>query len=294
MKFTIDFLGIGSEKAATYWVADCLKSHPEICFAKRKELAFFNEFDQHFLKLRNPRYSWGTKWYRRQFSHCKRKKIKGEYTPTYLYSEQTAIRIKKHYPSTKLIVTLRDPVERAFSQYLHDISTGVIRNCTFEEALQKHDSYVQKGLYFKHISTYLKYFPRKQMIFIFTTDITTNPTKTLHRLYSFLGLKEVYFVPECINSRPNQASSANLPWLNYFLLQTEFFLIKKNLDFILKLLIDSGIRRKIFAFSYYSNRTGLEVYPKMKSSTKNKLRKIFRSDTEKLEKLLKRDLSTWK
>jgi hypothetical protein len=293
MKFTLDFLGIGSEKAATYWVADCLKSHPEVCFPNRKELAVFKEFDQHFLKILNPRYFWGTEWYGKQFAHCKRK-TKGEYTPTYLYSEQTAIRIKKQYPHTKLIITLRDPVERAFSQYLHDTSTGVIRNCTFEEALRKYDGYVEKGLYFKHISNYLKHFPRKQMLFIFTEDIKTNPLQTVRRIYAFLNLKKTSFVPECIDSRPNPASEARLPWLNYFLLQTEFFLIKSNLDFILKFLIDSGIRRRIFIFSYYSNRKTLPIYPKMKASTKNKLKKIFRSDTEQLEKLLKKDLAAWK
>ena len=80
-KFKIDFIGIGAEKAATYWIWYILQEHPEICFSKRKELAFFNEFDQHFLKVVNPRYFRGMNWYRKQFHHCSKRKVKGEYTP---------------------------------------------------------------------------------------------------------------------------------------------------------------------------------------------------------------------
>ena len=116
----VDFIGIGAERSGTTWVSNCLNDHPEICFSKQKEIFFFNKLDRHFLKLENLRYKRGINWYKGFFNHCAPGAIKGEFTPTYLFCPYAPRRIKSYFPNVKIVVCLRDPVERAFSQYLHN------------------------------------------------------------------------------------------------------------------------------------------------------------------------------
>lgn len=295
-KFKVDFIGIGAEKAATYWVAAVLRDHPEICFSSSKEIAFFNECDQHFLKVKNPRYKRGIAWYKRYFEHCDPKSIKGEYTPTYLYSKVTAKRIKSNFPHVKLIVCLRDPTKRALSQYLHDISTGVIKDIGFEKAVKKYDSYVKKGLYYRYLKYYLEVFPKDQVFIFLVDDIKKNKRKVVRDLYKFLKLKNTSFVPKSLNSKPNKASISRSSSLNYFLMQVEYFLMKNGLEPIHKMLEDFGIRKKLFFLSYYNNRKVINPidYPEMSPKTEKFLKSKFKKDIINLEKLLKRDLSNWK
>jgi len=292
--FSPDFVGIGAEKAATDWVAACLREHPEVCFSKHKELAFFCELDQHFLKVPYRQYQRGIQWYERQFRHCPAEKVKGEYTPTYLYSREVARRIHRHYPDAKLLVCLRDPVRRAFSQYLHDTRIGLIRGISFEQALAQHHSYVEKGLYSKYLSHYLEFFPSSNMLLLLVEDIKADKRAVVRALYQFLGLNDSGFVPPSLDTTPNAASRAPLSWLNYVLIHAEYFLRERRLDFLLNLLEDTGLRRAAVVFGCRTNRRPLAPYPPMQEDTEKRLRGEFAQDIDGLEKLLNRDLSHWK
>ena len=292
-EFKVDFIGIGAEKAATYWFADCLKEHPEVSFARRKELAFFSDVDQHLLKVPCRQYERGLAWYEKQFPPCQPGQIRGEYTPTYMYSREAARRIFRHFPKAKLIVCLRDPVKRAFSQYIHDRRIGLIRNISFEQALSRYDSYVEKGLYYKHLSYYYELFPHENILVFLVDDITSDRRAVLRRLYGSLGLRQVDFIPPSIDAQPNAASEARFAWLNYLLIHGEYLLHRRGLFPILYLLQDIGFRRAAFLFSYTANSKPLTVYPKMLPETEQRLRRVFAPDTAQLQGLIGRDLRAW-
>jgi len=293
--FRVDFIGIGAEKAATDWVACCLREHPEVCFSKHKELVFFSDYDQHLLKVRYRQYERGIGWYEKQFNHCPADSVKGEYTPTYLYSQEVARRIYKHYPDVKLIVCLRDPVERAFSQYLHDISIALIpQRMTFEEALAWSHSYVEKGRYCKYLTYYYELFPPEQVLVLLVDDIKEDSRAAVRRLYRFLELKEVDFVPPSLNRRPNAAAQAHWPWLNRIMLYTDYFLREHGMEGVLHLLEDSGLRRLAVHLGCRVNQRPIAVYPSINENTALCLRQQFLPDIESLEKLLARDLTEWK
>ena len=287
----VDFIGIGVEKAATYWVADCLREHPEVSFSKQKELAFFNDKDQHFLKHNNPRYSRGIEWYGNFFHEDD--KIKGEYTPTYIYSEKAPLRIKKHFPKVKLITTLRDPVKRAFSQYLHDTSIGIIPEMSFEEAIKKYDAYLSKGYYSEYLENWYKVFPKSRLLVLLTDDIKKNPIRQIKKVYKHVGVEGVEFNPPSLNKKPNPASTSRFPFVNRFLINSEYKMMDKRFEFMHKLLEDVGARKAVFWASYYLNRKPIEDYPKIKKTTEKRLRKLYRNEVDKLGKIIKRDLSIW-
>jgi hypothetical protein len=128
---------------------------------------------------------------------------------------------------------------------------------------------------------------------ILVDDIKIDKKKVVKKLYKFLGLADTKFVPKKIDERENVASASRAWFINYYLMQGEYFLIKHKLYFILKLLEDFEIRRALFLLTYIKNRKPITDYPEMKKETEVRLRKEFRSDIKSLEKLIKRDLSEW-
>src|SRR3989344_5640213 len=104
INFKVDFIGVGAPKCGTTWIAECLAEHPDVCFSWNKEPHFFN---------RDREYEKSLDYYRTYFKNCENKKLRGEYTVNYLYFDSAADRIKKHFPGTKIIIALRNPIERA-------------------------------------------------------------------------------------------------------------------------------------------------------------------------------------
>ncbi|OGM59191.1 hypothetical protein A3A75_03180 [Candidatus Woesebacteria bacterium RIFCSPLOWO2_01_FULL_39_10] len=289
--FNLDFVGIGAEKAGTTWLAECLNDHPEIYVPNQKEIFFFNEYDPHYLKVKNYRYSKGLSWYKHQFDGSGNV-LKGEFSPTYLYDEKAAKRIAKDFPDTKIIVIFREPVSRAFSQFIHDKRIGLIKDVSFEEAISQQDNYIKKGYYFTHLKRYYKLFKPENILTLIYEDIKKNPLAIVRKTYKFLGVKKINFRPKHLYMRSNTAGEARLPLFNYFMMQTDYFLRKKRLDFLLKAFDTLGVRR----FAMYIrdlNTLKLKKYPEVGGDVKQQLRKKYVSDIHKLEKLLKRNLSFW-
>ncbi len=169
----------------------------------------------HFFDLN---YENGLKWYKEFF----RSKglfggtIAGEASPYYLFHPLVPQRVAHHLPKIKLIVLLRNPVDRAYSHFHHERmhKTEIIEN--FEKAIEKENeriteneeylisgrikqsdahqsfSYISRGLYARQINRWLKHFPLSQMMFIKSEDFFKNPENELHAVYRFLGIKEVF------------------------------------------------------------------------------------------------------
>lgn len=293
--FQLDFVGIGAEKSGTYWIAECLKEHPEVCFATNKEVYFFNDVDPHLLKVENPKYKRGIQWYKRQFPTCTLSMKRGEWTPTYMFTEKTAQRIKKHFPDTKILISLRNPVKRAFSQYIHDKRIGMIKDISFEQALEENDTYIKKGYYYKHLKPYYKLFPKKNIKVIIFEEFKDNPEKHLRSIHKFIGLKDSNYKPRSLSTKINEGGTAKWPMINFLLIQTEYFLKSHKLDTILRVLEKTGVRKLAFNFSYYVNRKNYtpDNYPRMKKETKDRLEKLYKADIRKLSKLLGRNLNVW-
>lgn len=263
--FKIDFIGIGAQKCATTWIAQCLSEHPEICLSQPKEINFFNKKDSFYLKNREWNYPKGISWYISHFSHCPQNKIKGEFSTNYLYDENSAALIKENFPQVKIIACLRNPLFRALSQYHHTRERKKIES-SFEKAIQEEPEFIERGFYYKQLKRYFKLFPQKNILILIYEEIEKNPIKFIQNVYQFLGA-ESSFVPPSLNKRPRVGGYHNLS-----------FRILFRLPFLLKLI------RKL----------GISPLPKIHSETKKHLQKTFEDDIKNLEKLLNKDLSIWR
>lgn len=218
-----DFLIIGAQKSGTTSLYNYLVQHPQVLSARRKELHFF-DYD----------YRRGKLWYRRHLpdkSQLRYEKnrvgapiITGEASPCYMVFPQPPERISRFVPQVKLIVLLRNPVDRAFSQYQMNIAKKtahineekrhVLREpLSFEDAIAAEDermkaalellerdpwsrgrwfqmhSYKTRGLYAQQIRRWLQYFPHEQMLILESSEFYKNTDEVYARVLDFLGLQ---------------------------------------------------------------------------------------------------------
>lgn len=204
-----DFLVLGGQRCGTSSLYKYLGRHPQIAPSLRKEIEYFT-ID----------YPQGESWYRAHFPLEARRTVAGkrgtafktfEATPDYLFDPRAPQRAAALLPDAKCIVMLRDPVERAYSHYHHNVRLGQ-ESLGFREAIAaedsrlahdrgalKHDpldrvlhfrrfSYVSRGEYADQISRWFSVYPQNQFLFLMADDLFTKPEETLHTILEFVDL----------------------------------------------------------------------------------------------------------
>ncbi|MDJ0647292.1 MAG: tetratricopeptide repeat protein [Xenococcaceae cyanobacterium MO_188.B19] len=193
----IDFIIIGAAKCGTSSLHGYLNNHPQILLPHKKELAFFSR-----------RYDYGIDWYLAHFPSITDRDdfITGEATPNYIRFPISAERIKKHFPNIKLILLLRNPIDRTISWHYHklshgqlkaDLETAILREIknieyfTEEEIVNsgyfKFDSIIS-SLYIYKIKSWLEIFDREQILILQSEDFYAKPGENMAKVYKFLGL----------------------------------------------------------------------------------------------------------
>jgi len=293
--FKIDFIGIGAPRAGTSWLGQCLAEHPQVNFAKNKETNFFcyNNFKfakniPEFSKLKCQ--DW--KSYKALFSD-NQSQIKGEFSPSYLYDEMAVELIKKTYPNAKIIVSLRNPVETVYSYYCHiksldNWASSYLRSKTFDQTWEEYNYFLPElGFFYKYFKRYFETFLRENIHVIIYDDIKKEPQKVIKELYKFLGIDDT-FIPSSLNLKINKSKKVRFE----FLLKVSRPIINIIEKFNLRPLIG-----KYFKFSsriYSKIIWRKQKHPRINEETAKVLKKYYKSDIEKLEQLISRDLSSWK
>ena len=195
-KIHLDFLVLGAQKSGTTSLHDWLIQQPEVSMPTIKETHFFSHAD---------RASLGVDWYKKQFSKSKSiTPIIGEIDPEYMFVEVAASKIKELTDVNKFIFILRDPLERAYSQYKMSVRRGY-ENLNFNDALHAEEgrlssisehamneySYLARSMYSKQISRYKIFFPDAEFYFVKFDDLISpeRGLATYHGICNFIGVK---------------------------------------------------------------------------------------------------------
>jgi len=292
--FNIDFIGIGATKCATTWIYKCLEEHPQICGSSIKEINFFNiPF----------RYKKGIEYYKKFFEHCRENQVRGEFSSEYFWRPEVPKRIYDYFPNVKLILSLRDPRERAYSHYRFSkrIQGRVGNYKSFEDAILKSEPLRDTGFYAKHLKDYFEYFSREQILILFFEDIKKNPKDVIQRIYKFLEVDST-FLPTSVQKKVNPTGSrrkrVKLPILNS--LAYKIWDWAERRCFSEKFFTKTGLRktgRRIILKnkeSYKSEKPEKTSLSELSKETKQYLDSLYKEDIEDLEKLLNRDLNSWK
>ncbi|MEW4267077.1 sulfotransferase domain-containing protein [Priestia megaterium] len=203
-----DYLIIGTQKGGSTSLYNYLIKHPDILPSSKKELHFFDKMEN---------YKKGIGWYQKQFSFpisSNQKKITGEATPNYLSDSLAPKRIARDLPkTTKFIVLLRNPIDRAYSNYQMNVKRG-LEQCSFEEAIVNNEKrlkdkfshitrthkkqgadqwvypYITRGVYIKQLKTWMKLFSKNHFLILKSEDLFSKPQKVVNRAIQFLELDE--------------------------------------------------------------------------------------------------------
>lgn len=197
----IDFLIIGTQKGGTSALDEYLRQHPEIGMAHKKELHFFD--NDTLFSEKEVDYS----IYENAFDFSKNNKVYGESTPIYLYWEPCCKRIWEYNKDIKLIAFLRNPIDRAFSQWNMEYArnaekesfTYCIHNESkrIEETLTRQHrvfSYIDRGCYAEQIRRYKRYFSDEQLLFIKYEAFKKNQEKGLRKVFDFLNVDQDSYI----------------------------------------------------------------------------------------------------
>jgi hypothetical protein len=178
-----NFLYIGTSKAGSTWIFKVLSWHPQIWMYPGKNLGFFST-----------RYDKGVEWYLDHFPAEPAEKIVGEVSHSYLVSKDAARRIRKHLPSARMMVCLRDPVQRTFSDYLDGLKNGKLHG-SFEEELERTPALVERSRYASHLARYLGLFERGQIHIGDFAELESEPASFASKLFEFLEVDPLELPP---------------------------------------------------------------------------------------------------
>lgn len=196
------FLIVGAQRAGTTYLYDMLVGQPGVAPALTKEVHFFDV-----------RYERGLRWYRTFFPPRlgRRPPLTGEASPYYMFHPHVPGRVAESLPQIKLIALLRNPVDRAYSQYQHERRRG-FETLSFEQAIEReperlageeermlrderyqsyshqHHSYLARGVYAPQIERWLGAFPSEQLLIIAAERLYSHPGATLQQTLEFLEL----------------------------------------------------------------------------------------------------------
>lgn len=284
----LDFVGIGAPRCGTTKLSRGLAEHPEICFSSRKELHYFN-FDH--------LYNQGQYYLTRFLNHCQKGKIKGEWSTDYLYSQKAAERIKNHNPEVKILISLRNPIDRAYSHYLLQKYSGSINPWqTFNTAISGRDKYhyLKRGLYAESLKHYLDTFPREQIRIVIYEELVKNPGQTFKQLYQFLKVNP-NFVPPSINENVDYRARKKHYSLILVAIINKLTLLYKQSRFR-KFLGRLGIRNFLRWLKKINRNTDPQKFqkPPLDQQVRERLQKFYEPEITAVEKIIGRPLPAWK
>lgn len=173
----LDFVGAGPQKAGTTWLDAMLRQHPGVRLPdKVKETFFFDE-----------RHERGERWYWGHFPAPRPGVLNGEIGPSYFDVPEARARLRAHNPSLKVIVSLRDPVARAYSLYCHHYGRGRLKG-DFAAAARAMPRLLESGDYLRHLAGWAADFGAQNVFLVRQEDILARPAEVLAAVQDFLGL----------------------------------------------------------------------------------------------------------
>lgn len=310
-----NFFLVGVVKGGTTSLHYYLDQHPEIYMSPVKETNFFSRHDinpahfskayAHDVKVDLPKFfASGMKDkihiahitdesdYERLFDNVKDEKAIGEASNSYLLYPQAPQLIHQAYPDARIIVMLRNPVERAYSQYIMNIRLGKTLETDFIREVKEDNEqqirgwganhqYLYIGKYYKQLKRYFDEFPADQILICWYEEYRRDPETVLRTIYRFLGVDD-NFSPDT-SEKLNTAGVPKYNRLNYWINQSGIISWAKRR-------LPRSWRAPFKKLMYSSDKDDL---PRMTQEEREWLIEYYKEDILKLQELLDRDLSRW-
>ncbi|GIW56729.1 MAG: sulfotransferase [Nitrospiraceae bacterium] len=293
------FLVIGTGTAGTTALYAYMKQHPEVYLPSLKEPRFFS-YDPD-----NPTAWWSlqsnypptdAEAYEQLFAEVTQEKAVGEVSPTYLHAPGAERRIHSMIPRVKLIAILRNPADRAWSNFVQAHRYGAFR--TAEEFLRVIEdphmdlsdlrrSFRDSMFYYEHLTRYYSVFSKEQLKVFLYDDFVSDPVSLVQEIFRFLGVNDRF--------RPDMSQRHNVSGLPRSRLDRvlhRLVTMRNPVKAAAKLLLPSGVRQSATRL-YVQWMNSRVIKPPMPPVFWHRVQAVYREDILKLQDLLQRDLSSW-
>jgi len=309
-----NFFIVGAPKAGTTSLYHYLAQHPDVYMSPIKEPNYFSEE----IRLGNIDANW-QEWAQREdeslqqylrgsmqekrfggivsnwpdyvklFQNVNGEKALGEASVCYLWSKTAAQNIASILPNAKIIMVLRDPVERAFSQYKQSVANGLVKN-SFRELVETNlnrksdkfdllNPFLEFGLYHEQVKRYMELFPTENLRIYLYEELRHTLSETLADIFRFLEV-DPQFAPDT-SEQHLRSQAPRYIWPSYML---KTFRIGMPLKNVIPGRFRPTVRKWVFSHSQ-----SLDLDP----ADRVYLNDYYREDTVRLSTLIKRDLHGW-
>lgn len=272
------FLGIGVPKAGTTWLYEVLDSHPNIWVPEHeREIHFFNRY-------------YGDRdldWYGQFFPGQAEAAYQavGEVTPHYLYCDSERIEVlREQVPSVeKLILMLRNPVDRLYSGYWFSRRVDNL-DISFREFMEERPKTLEWGKYASHVERWLQYFDRDQFLILTVESDLNDMERTRERLASFLEVDAAAFPAGAGQSEENARHMPRFRWLYAWAVDLNRKMKRANLYWPAKIADTLGVKTW-----FGKEKVDREMDPQMRE----RLSDFYADDMRRLEQILGREFPEW-
>lgn len=266
-----EFVIIGATKSATTWLTANLRSHPRV-FMPSPELHYFSrELDR------------GDHWYRAHFAEAGAGQLIGEKSASYLPHPEAPQRMYRLLPQAKLLVQLRNPVERAYSDYCMHYRRGEVSRDIgryLDARRTPIPRLLDDGLYHRHLMNFRRVFPPEQIQVLLYDDIRARPGEVFGAVCDFLGI-DATVVPKTVDHRVKDKETPVVPPVARRLLAPLKGIVQPYRQARAFVVVRSLIARRL-------------SYPPLTPELRRRLEAHYAGDTARLAELLGRDLSIWR
>ncbi|MEQ9549037.1 MAG: sulfotransferase [Coleofasciculus sp. G3-WIS-01] len=287
------FLIIGVQKAGTTSIYNYLNQHPQIYMSPVKETNFLEKNWEEIEDQRKAKIDTFEK-YCQLFTGVKDEIAIGEASPNYLFHyESSSERIKRYVPNAKLIAVLRNPIDRAYSDYLMHIRDAIgkgKRTSLSEQIKYRADKsfLILKGFYYKHLQHFYEEFDRDKIKVYLYDDLSKDPVEFMQNMYRFVGVDDT-FLPD-VSKKAQVAQVPKNTAVNNILRQQNPLrtMVSSGLRFILPLEVRQNLRSRLIQMNSQDKKAA-----PLSPEDRQQLIELYREDILKLQDLIQRDLSAW-
>jgi len=282
----VDLMLIGAQKSGTTSLYEYMLQHPKLVFSSVKEVTYF--IDPEF-------YALGDDYYHSFFPDKAGATLVAGGHVHMLASRDAPARVLKYNPEMQFIVVVREPVARAWSAYNYALQNGwesnevgILDALDLEEERlnsgdhrQKFDlAYFNNGLYWKHLTHWLLYFPRERFLILKAADLRNDPDATLAKVWHFLGIDDSVHVD--VSREFNRASRVRWRWINEITFRRTSRL-KKVFRILMPIKLRMWVRSRVIPF--LSRMNTVEVQPtELSYEIRVSIEPYFRDDLKKLDR----------
>ena len=300
-KVTIDFFLVGAARCGTTSLYNYLNSSKHIFLPRVKEPNFFSDVDSpksEDFKPPKKGASYHTKIirdlkvYNELYVEALKNQLKGDSSPSYIWDTKVAKKLYHHNPNAKIIISLRHPVDRAYSHYVMNYYTGNEKNNSFEKALKSTknstwgscNEYLEMGYYYNQVKAYYDLFPKEQIKILVYEDWTRNINSEIGEVFKYLGIS----VSESVFSQTVESNKIK-PVKRKALLN---MLRQNKIKGLIKSVISQGKVDALKTYFFYDYYKEVEI---INTALRLKLSKNFKNDISKLSDLTDIDFKKkWK